>query len=189
MRLLDVKRNLEDTPSVPPEEDSVDRVVALWAPQLPAGVDLDVEALVQRVQKLQRYIRRQMEETLAEVGLSWSEWSVLGGLRLGGEPYRSSPGRLAKHEELSSGAMTNRLDRLEQRGLIRRLPDPSDRRGIQVELTDEGADLWLRIVEAQAAKESVLASALSEQEKKQLNKLLRRAVLAFEPWEPDPADC
>src|SRR3954467_307543 len=189
MRLLDVKRNLEDTPSVPPEQDSVGRVVALWAPQLPAGVDLDVEALVQRVQKLQRYIRRQMEETLAEGGLSWSEWSVLGGLRLGGEPYRSSPGRLAKHEELSSGAMTNRLDRLEERGLIKRLPDPDDRRGVLVELTPAGHDAWLQAVDAQAVKEAAIAGALTKQERDQLNKLLRRAILGFEEPGETKKDC
>src|SRR5512147_2697450 len=122
MRLLDVKRNFEDTPGVAPEEDSVDRLVAQWAPQLPDSVDLGVEALVQRISKVHRHIRRRQEETLAELGLGWAEWTVLGQLRLGGEPYRSSPGKLAKHEQLSSGAMTARLDRLEERGFIRRLP-------------------------------------------------------------------
>ena len=79
-----------------------------------------------------------MEETLDEHGLSWGEWKVLGLLRHAGPPYRSSPGYLAERAELSSGAMTNRLDRLEAAGLIRRLPDPTDRRGVQVELTEAG---------------------------------------------------
>jgi DNA-binding MarR family transcriptional regulator len=176
------------TPAKSGQRDRIDEMVERWAPELPP-IDLELEALVNRIARLSKLIRARLEETVGEFGITVGEWHVLGYLRLAGSPYRRSPGQLAEHAQISSGAMTNRLDRLEQRGLIRRLPDPSDRRGIQVELTDEGADLWLRIVEAQAAKESVLASALSEQEKKQLNKLLRRAVLAFEPWEPDPADC
>jgi DNA-binding MarR family transcriptional regulator len=169
------------------EQDSVDRMVAKWAPQLPS-IDLEVEALVQRVQKLNRYLRKRLDETLAEVGLAWGEWSVLGHLRLNGEPYRSSPGLLAKHDELSSGAMTNRLDRLEERGLIRRLPDPDDRRGILVELTEAGHQAWLESVGVQAAKEAAVAKALTERERDQLNRLLRKAVLSFE--EPSaPEDC
>ena len=127
-----------------------------------------------------------MEETLGDFGLAWGEWSVLGQLRLGGPPHRRSPGQLAGHEGLSSGAMTNRLDRLEERGLVQRLPDLKDRRGIQVELTQEGHELWLKTVDAQAAKEATLASALTEREQHQLNKLLRRAVRAFEA--PGTAD-
>jgi DNA-binding MarR family transcriptional regulator len=169
------------------EQDSIDRLVTSWAPHLP-DIDLEVEAIVQRLQKLTKSIRRRMDETLGEVGLAWGEWSVLGQLRLGGPPFRSSPGHLVKHEGLSSGAMTNRLDRLEERGLIRRLPDPDDRRGIQVELTDEGHRVYLEAVDVQAAKEATIASALSDREKAQLNNLLRRALLAFEdPRAPD--DC
>ena len=94
-----------------------------------------------------------------------------------------SPGALTKRLELSSGAMTNRLDRLEQAGLVRRLPDPDDRRGLQVELTDEGRRTYRESVAAQAAKESVIASALSAEEQGQLNALLRRLMLAFEARE------
>jgi DNA-binding MarR family transcriptional regulator len=169
------------------EEDSIDRLIASWAPQLP-GLDLEVEAIVQRMQKLTKTIRRRLEETLSDAGLAWGEWSVLGHLTLSGQPHRSSPGQLAAHEGLSSGAMTNRLDRLEERGFIRRLPDPDDRRGIQVQLTDDGRRAYLEAVDVQAAKEATIAAALTDREKEQLNRLLRRALLAFE--EPDaPAVC
>ena len=179
--MLDVKRYLDHTPAVAPaEEDSVDRLVAQWAPQLPESVDLGVEALVQRISKVHRYVRRRQEETLADFGLGWAEWTVLGHLRLAGAPYRSSPGKLAKHEQLSSGAMTNRLDRLEERGLIRRLPDPDDRRGVLVELTEAGHKAWLDSVDVQAAKEAAVANALTKQERDELNRLLRRAILSFE---------
>jgi DNA-binding MarR family transcriptional regulator len=168
------------------EEDSIDRLIASWAPQLP-GLDLEVEAIVQRMRKLTKSIRRRQDETLSDLGLAWGEWSVLGHLRLMGPPHRSSPGQLAAHEGLSSGAMTNRLDRLEERGLIRRLPDPDDRRGIQVELTEEGHRVYLEAVDVQAAKEATIAKALTEREKAQLNQLLRRALLAFE--QPDDPSC
>ncbi|HEU5213481.1 MAG TPA: MarR family transcriptional regulator [Gaiellaceae bacterium] len=169
-------------------EDSIDRMVARWAPHLPA-IDLEVETIVQRVQKLQRYVRKRMDETLNDVGLSWSEWEVLGHLRLAGEPYRSSPGQLAKHGQLSSGAMTARLDRLEEREYIRRLPDPDDRRGVLVELTEAGLEAYFAAVDVQAAKEAAIAHALTKQERAELNGLLRKLILGFEEPGDTPKDC
>jgi DNA-binding MarR family transcriptional regulator len=170
------------------EEDSIDRMVSKWAPHLPA-IDLEVETIVQRVQKLQRYVRKRMDETLNDVGLSWSEWEVLGALRLSGEPYRSSPGKLAEHGQLSSGAMTARLDRLEERGFIRRLPDPDDRRGVLIELTQAGLDAYFAAVDVQAAKEATIAHALSRQERADLNGLLRKLILGFEQPGDTTKDC
>ena len=169
------------------QEDSIDRMIARWAPHLPA-IDLEVETIVQRVQKLQRYIRRRMDETLADVGLSWSEWEVLGQLRLSGEPYTSSPGKLAEHEQLSSGAMTARLDRLEERGFIRRLPDPDDRRRRRSH-TDQGLDAYFAAVGVQAAKEASIAEPLTEREREQLNGLLRKVIVGFEQPGETTKDC
>ena len=109
-----------------------------------------------------------------------SETAVLGSLVRAGAPYRRSPGQLAKSFDLTSGAMTNRLDRLEAEELIRRLPDPDDRRGVIVELTPKGRDVWQRAVGAQAAKESFVASSLDAGEQQQLNALLRRMVQTSE---------
>jgi DNA-binding MarR family transcriptional regulator len=81
---------------------------------------------------------------------------------------------------LSSGAMTNRLDRLETAGLVRRLPDPSDRRALQIELTEAGWQAWQDSVGVQAQKEELVASALNDAEKEKLNGLLRRLMLQFE---------
>ena len=105
---------------------------------------------------------------------------MLSSLRWAGAPYRRSAGELARIAELSSGAMTNRLDRLEQAGYVRRLPDPSDRRGVLVELTAEGRRLWEKAIGTQAEKEALLASALNKAELQQLNDLLRRVMLEFE---------
>jgi DNA-binding MarR family transcriptional regulator len=161
------------------ERDSVDERLAGWVGDLP-GIDPEVEGIVERLQFLNRRIRRLLEETLAEFGLNLGEWKVLSSLVHAGEPHRSSPGALAKHEQLTTGAMTNRLDRLEAMGFVRRLPDEADRRGVVVELTDTGRDVWERSVGAQAAKERFVASALDESERRQLNVLLRRMVLHAE---------
>lgn len=159
--------------------DAVDRFLGDWPAEL-HGVDPEVEAAVQRIQRINKAIRRRMEETLGEFDLAYGEWGILGHLSLSGPPYRSSPGQLSEKEGLSSGAMTNRLDRLEAAGLVRRLPDPSDRRALVVELTDKGHDLWKEALGAQASKEGVLAAALSRKELKELNALLRKVLLEFE---------
>jgi DNA-binding MarR family transcriptional regulator len=158
--------------------DHVDRFLDQIREELP-DLDLAVEGIVDRINGLSRRIKRMMDETLTERSLTWGEWKVLGLLRRSPEGRRS-PGYLAVHAELSSGAMTNRLDRLEQAGLIRRLPDPSDRRGIQVELTEAGIDAYSESTAAQAAKEALIASALNAREKDELNNLLRRLMLVAE---------
>jgi DNA-binding MarR family transcriptional regulator len=169
-----------------PARDRVDDWLEEIGHELP-GVDLTVEAIVNRIQALTKRLRAQMEATLADHHLSPGEFQVLCSLEWAGPPYRSTPGKLAKRSDLSSGAMTNRLDGLERAGYIRRLPDPDDRRGTVVELTDEGQKAWEEALAAAAAKESFVASALDEAEKEQLNGLLRRLMLAFEGERAKPA--
>jgi DNA-binding MarR family transcriptional regulator len=161
------------------ERDQIDGFLEQCAVDLP-DLDLEVEGIVDRIQYLQKHLRRTMEATLAEKGLTHGEWSVLGILRRMGEPYRRTPGELARHADLSTGAMTNRLDRLEQAGLITRLPDPDDRRSTQIELTKAGHDAWEQSVGVQAQKEELVVGALSRDERGRLNDLLRRLVLEFE---------
>jgi DNA-binding MarR family transcriptional regulator len=189
---LDVKhlviedKAVSKTPSTSPtstspqvEQDHVDRFLESVARELPE-LDLAVEGIVDRIMGLGRRLKRMLEETLEANGLSHGEWQVLGALRLAGPPYRRSPGQLCERCELSSAAMTNRLDRLEAAGFVRRLPNPTDRRALQVELTDEGRRVWQEAVGAQAAKEGLVASALDAREQERLNDLLRRLMLAFE---------
>src|SRR2546421_2468716 len=158
------------------ERDHIDRFLEEIRDDLP-DLDFEVEGIVERLSGLSRRFRRALEETVSEFGLSVGEWHVLGALHRTG---RSSPGQLAAEFELSSGAMTNRLDRLEARGLVRRLPDPDDRRAIRVEPTVEGKRVYQQSVGAQAEKEGFVAAALNEREKKQLNALLRRLMVEFE---------
>lgn len=159
--------------------DSVGRMLHVWKSELPE-LDLGTEGIVERIQKLNKYIDRLLNETLADHNLDRGEWSLLGTLRRVGSPYRQSPSVLARYMGLSAAAMTNRLNHLEERGLIRRLPDPGDRRAVQVELTDAGWQAWQDSVGAQARKEALVASALSEPEKDALNELLIRLMLQVE---------
>ena len=174
----------------PEEQDRVDRALEVWTRELP-DLDPTIEGIVARIQGLSRFIRRSMDETASETGLNFGEWGVLGMLRNAGPPYRRAPGQLAKWSDLSGPAMTNRLDRLEAAGLVRRLPDPDDRRAVQVELTEEGQRAYEKSVGVQAAKEELITSAaLNAKEREQLNALLRQLMLAFERtgMEPAPKD-
>jgi DNA-binding MarR family transcriptional regulator len=159
------------------ERDHVDRF--LEESELP-GVDLEVEGIVDRINGLRRRFHRMLDETLAQFGLNAGEWKVLNQLRLAEPPHRHSVGQLASWAELSSGAMTNRIDRLEQAGFVRRVRDPGDRRGVLVELTEGGHKVWEDSLRAGAANEALITAALTKTEKRQLNALLRRLMLEFE---------
>jgi DNA-binding MarR family transcriptional regulator len=155
------------------EPDSMDVKIAEWRSIL-ADLDPITESIVQRIEHLAKRLRRLQAETLADHGLKWEEWSVIAILRKAGEPFRVSAGQLAQHAEISSGAMTNRLDRLEANGLVRRLPDPKDRRGVLVELTPKGLEAWESTVHVQGGKERLVTAVLDDDEREQLHRLLRR---------------
>jgi DNA-binding MarR family transcriptional regulator len=160
-------------------EDHIDRFLRRLEPLTDVGIDLEVEGIVDRINGISRRIKSGMERTLAEHDLTIADWHVLSTLRLAPE-FRSTPGALAADMELSSGATTSRLDRLEESGLVRRLPDPTDRRGVVVELTDEGKVAWDQAASVQGRREAFFASALTKPEQQQLNGLLRKLMLAFE---------
>ena len=179
--MLDVKNLDVEDPSVaesPTRRDAIDERLEVWAREIPF-LDIRAEGIVDRIAVLEKYVKRTHDETLEQFGLSWGEFKVLCSLRYGGHGYRSTPGRLGNELSLSSGAMTARLDKMEDAGLLRRLPDPDDRRGVVIELTDKGRDLWEESVAAQAEKESTVTATLDDDEKDQLNDLLRRLVNAF----------
>jgi DNA-binding MarR family transcriptional regulator len=179
---LDVKKNCVKLPGVapsPPEQDHVDAFLSRIHLAFP-DLDLEVEGIVDRIGGIHRRINRMLDETLGEFGLDMGEYKVLNSLTQIGAPHRSTPGRLAKRMELSSGAMTNRLDRLEEAGLVRRLPDPEDRRSVVVELTDHGRETTKKAIGVQAQKEALMAAALTPREQKQLNGLLRKVMVEFE---------
>lgn len=162
------------------QRDRLDEKLQIWKREIPE-LDVPTEGIVERIMTLAKYFTRSMDETLEEQELDGRAYWLIGHLRFFGPPYQRSPGQLGEELHLSSGAMTNRLDRLEKAGFIRRLPDPNDRRGVLVEPTEAGHAAWEASVGAQARREALIASVLSEEEKKQLHDLLRRLMSAFPP--------
>jgi DNA-binding MarR family transcriptional regulator len=170
------------------ERDHVDSFLEGISADLPSDLDLAVEGIVERVQGINRRIKRMHEETLDQLGLTFSDWHVLTVLRWTGEPYRRSAGELARRVELTSGSITSRLDALEKEGLVRRLRDPGDRRSVLVELTAKGREKHDQGMGIQGQKEALLADALTEREKEQLNSLLRRVMITLEARYPGKHD-
>jgi DNA-binding MarR family transcriptional regulator len=166
------------------ERDHVDRFLDEIRDELPDTVDLVVEGIVDRIHGINWRIRRMLDETLERYGLTSGDWKVMCALRWAGKPYRRSAGELARIADLSSGAMTNRLDQLENAGLVERVRDPSDRRTVLVQLTPKGRRLHQAAIGVQGKKEALLAEALPEKDKKQLESLLRRVMLTLEQRMP-----
>jgi DNA-binding MarR family transcriptional regulator len=180
--MLDVKSLESENHSVARQDvegrDWIDEKVEVWLREIPE-LDARIEGIVDRVGVIHKYLRRMHEETHEQFDLNWGEAKVLSSLRYGGPPYRSTPGRLGSQLGLSSGAMTARLDKMEEAELIRRLPDPEDRRGVLIELTPKGRELWEQTIVVQAEKESIVAATLTKREQDELNGLLRRLVIAL----------
>lgn len=158
-------------------KDQVDKIVGQWGEERP---DLDPSplAILARVARLSKHIANSLRETLAPFGLDVWSFDVLGALRRQGEPFAMTPTELRRTTILTSGAMTNRIDRLEARGLVQRAADPNDRRGIQVHLTAKGLELIDEAVVARLQSADQLVSRLNADERAQLADLLRKLLLA-----------
>ena len=145
--------------------------------------DLQVGALkvTARLSRIGPHLARRQDEVFGRFGLSRGEVGLLSALRVAGPPYRLSPTRLAKGLMLSSAGATSRIDRLERRGFVRRLPDPDDRRGVIIELTDEGREVVDEAVAAIAISDRQLMDRLDPQEVEQLEGLLRKLLALLEP--------
>lgn len=160
-------------PQPPAPRDPVDAIIEQWAAVRP---DLDTRAMevFGRIYRLSRTMGDRMEKAYARFGISRGEFDVLATLRRAGEPYTLSPRQLSATLMLTTGGMTGRLDKLERAGLLRRSPDPHDRRGLQVTLTDEGLRLIDEAVGAGLAVQTeALTAALDEERAGQLADLLR----------------
>jgi DNA-binding MarR family transcriptional regulator len=140
-----------------PPRDEVDDLVDAWRAERP---DLDVAPLhvLSRVTRLARHTDRARRAAFAAHGLRLGEFDVLAALRRQGPPYRLSPGALLHATLVTSGTMTNRLDRLERAGLVGRAPDPLDKRGVLVTLTPAGrARVDAALTDLLAAERALLA--------------------------------
>ena len=162
-----------------PAADEVDRVTSAWRRERP---DLDVAPLqvLSRVTRLARHLDLARRQAFAAHDLETWEFDVLAALRRAGAPYALSPGQLGAETLVTSGTMTNRIDRLEQRGLVLRQPDPTDRRGVRVVLTDSGRSAVDDALSDLLAREHALLGTLPTERQAELADLLRGLVRAFD---------
>jgi DNA-binding MarR family transcriptional regulator len=163
----------------------VDRVRAQWATARP---DLDTApvAVIARLGRATAYIDASVNARLAEFGLNRAAWDVLASLRRNEPAHRLSPTQLYVALMRSSGAITHRLHRLERAGLVKRIPDPHDARGMLVELTAKGTALVDRVAPLHLANEATLLAQLDEHEQRTLTELLRKLLRAYERQQPTP---
>jgi DNA-binding MarR family transcriptional regulator len=149
--------------------DEVDELVEAWARERD-DLDLAAIAVFSRISRL---------EAFSAHGIELWEFDVLAALRRAGAPYELSPGRLLRETMVTSGTMTNRVDRLAARGFVERYPDPDDRRGVIVRLTSEGKTAVDGAFEALLAAESRLLADLPARDRRQLAGLLRTLLAPF----------
>jgi DNA-binding MarR family transcriptional regulator len=159
--------------------DEVDRLVAAWHQERP---DLDVRPMqvLSRVTRLARHLDVARRQAFAAHRLETWEFDVLSALRRAGSPYELSPGRLIRETMVTSGTMTNRVDRLVDKGLVDRSADPTDRRGVLVRLTPEGRARVDAALEGLLHHEQVLLVGLTPGERDALADALRVVVSAFD---------
>jgi len=159
--------------------DEVDVLVDAWRRERP---DLDVAPLgvLSRVSRLARHLDLARREAFAAHDLEPWEFDVLAALRREGAPYTLSPGRLLQVTLVTSGTMTNRIDRLEAKGLVARVPDPNDGRGVQVVLTEAGRTRVDDALTDLLAHEREILSALPAHDRDELADLLRRLTVPFD---------
>lgn len=155
--------------------DRIDALVAQWTAVRP-DLDAEVMAEVARVLQVARLIGERLAAKAAEHGLQVGEGDVLFTLFRAGPPNRLSPTALADSTLVATGTMTNRLDKLEARGLVRRIPNPADRRSLAVELTGKGRKLVDGLVGEHVENERDMLAVLSRREREQLTRTMRKLM-------------
>jgi DNA-binding MarR family transcriptional regulator len=157
------------------QQDSVDRHVEHWKREIPE-LDPLVEGVITRMQMLLQHLKQTRRVTLAAHGLEDYEYSTLHFLGGRGPDHRATPSEIAAWQQMSPSGITGRLDALEKRGFIRRLPSPADRRKVIVELTEEGRQAWRSTFNPQTNEEAKVLAALDPDEREQFNGMLRRMM-------------
>lgn len=162
------------------QPDAVDEMLEAWAAVRP-DLELAPMGTIGRLGRLHLLASRSIEAVFERHGLSIGEFDVLAALRRAGDPPARAPGVLARTLMLSPAGMTNRLDRLEAAGLVRREPDPDSRRSLVVLLTEDGRRVVDAAVTDHVANEAAILSALSPAQRRALDQALRTLLAAIEP--------
>jgi DNA-binding MarR family transcriptional regulator len=158
--------------------DEVDELVEAWERERD-DLDLAPVAVFSRISRLARHLDLARRQAFTAHGIESWEFDVLAALRRAGSPYELSPGRLLRETLVTSGTMTNRVDRLAGRGFVERYPDPTDRRGVIVRLTPEGKSAVDGAFEELLDAEQQLLAGLPEKDQKRLAGLLRTLLAPF----------
>jgi DNA-binding MarR family transcriptional regulator len=157
------------------DNERIETLVGQWADERP-DIDRDAMALLARLTRAAQLVDSRADRLAADHGVHRSEGDVLFALRRSGPPYRLSPTRLAKALLVTTGTMTNRLDRLEKRGLIVRVPRSDDRRSLDVELTEEGRRQVDLAVTAHAANQREMLAPLTDRDRADLDRVVRKLI-------------
>lgn len=158
--------------------DRIDRLLEQWQQERP-DLDASPMGILGRLMILNRLSDRGVEQVLGSHNMSIPEFDVLAVLRRCGSPFRQPIGELCAHSLLSSGAMTNRIDRLEAKGLVERSPNPTDRRGVLVALTRKGRVLIDKLIAKRLDEARERVSVLTKKDRQQLEVLLARFLAAL----------
>ncbi|WP_038173408.1 MULTISPECIES: MarR family winged helix-turn-helix transcriptional regulator [Vibrio] len=159
--------------------DAIDRVVGQWAAEKPT-LETEPMAIMGRLMRVAKYMEAEVAQLHKCHDLKPGEFDVLATLRRSGQPYRLTPSELMGSMMLTSGAMTNRLDKLESKGLIARAHSQSDRRSVTVELSAAGLALIDTLIEQHAAVQASLVLGLNSEQKAQLNQTLKACLAQYE---------
>lgn len=159
--------------------DPVDKILLQWQKERP-DLDASPMGIVGRIARLHKYLQKSLGEVFAEYGLNPGEFDVLATMRRNGAPYQLTPTELYNSMMVSSGTMTNRIDKLEQRGLVERLADVRDRRGTLISLTDKGFDLIEKAVESHVDNAHRILSALEKSELEDFAGVMRQLLVSLE---------
>src|SRR3954454_21641934 len=167
---------------VPVTKDGADLHVERWRDHwvLDQAFDDGVEAMTVRIWTIHKRFRAATKEAASRVGLQDFEYETLHSLMIRDTPGRASPGELAQEMGVSNAGVTGRLDSMEKKGWVKRMPGVGDRRRVEVEATREGLRLWREAMQLRGTVEDEVATALSNQELVTLNRLLKKMTLRIE---------
>ena len=162
------------------DTDVVDRIIDQWREQRP-DLDPSAKAVTGRIVRASDLILRRCREPIAPLGVKDGEYSALVALRRSGAPYELSPAALTQQLMVTSGGLSLMVDRLERDGLVRRRPNPDDRRGVLVALTKRGVAVVDEAMTVHATVEHELVAGLTAREQQQLAGLLKKLLASIEP--------
>ncbi|MER6994269.1 MarR family transcriptional regulator [Streptomyces sp. NPDC000410] len=160
--------------------DAVDAIVGQWTRERPEiADDLWPVQVLARAQRLTRYVETEIKRVIAKHGLEYGEFDVLTTLQRSGPPYELTAGALVKAAMVTSGAITNRIDRMEAKGLVERVRDRADRRTVKIRLTEHGHEVTRAVFPEHLANYAALMADLGREETERIGEGLRKVLEAL----------